>query len=132
LPKISDLEQQRAQLYRALAESGDSHRGSIGATYRRCGKPNCTCTDLERPGHGHRHRHRLTRSLGSKTRAKQLHARPELEKATREAANYRHSVALSLRIIEVKGQICGARPISAPAEEELPRRPCHRAASGPA
>lgn len=128
MPKISDLEQQGAQLYRALAESGDSHRGSIGATYRRCGKPNCACTDLEHPGHGHR----LTRSLGSKIRAKQLHPGPELEKATREVANYRHSVALSPRIIEDKGQICGARPISAPAEEELPRRPCHRAASGPA
>jgi hypothetical protein len=40
-PPLPDLEEQRAQLYERLATSGDLGPGSINATYRRCGRPNC-------------------------------------------------------------------------------------------
>jgi hypothetical protein len=47
-PSLPELEQQRAQLYARLAATGDFRPGSLNPTYRRCGKPNCTCA---RPGH---------------------------------------------------------------------------------
>ncbi|MHB1488575.1 MAG: DUF6788 family protein [Acidimicrobiales bacterium] len=34
------MEQRRAELYEQLANIGDFRRGSVSATYRRCGKPN--------------------------------------------------------------------------------------------
>ncbi|MHB8188438.1 MAG: DUF6788 family protein, partial [Dermatophilaceae bacterium] len=37
-PLLSDLEQQRAQLYAELVDVGDFRRGSITENYRRCGK----------------------------------------------------------------------------------------------
>ncbi|MHB8300889.1 MAG: DUF6788 family protein, partial [Dermatophilaceae bacterium] len=42
-PLLSDLEQQRAQLYAELVDVGDFRRGSITENYRRCGKGNCAC-----------------------------------------------------------------------------------------
>lgn len=38
---LSELEQQRTQLYAQLTAVGDLRRGSVNETYRRCGKPNC-------------------------------------------------------------------------------------------
>jgi hypothetical protein len=49
-PPLPDLEEQRAQLYERLAASGDLRPGSINATYRRCGKPNCEPLSLDLAG----------------------------------------------------------------------------------
>ena len=53
-PSVSELEQQRAQLYARLAVTGDFRPGSLNATYRKCGKPNCACARPGHPGHGPR------------------------------------------------------------------------------
>ncbi len=58
---LPELEQRRAELYGELACSEDFRRGSVSATYRRCGKANCACADPAHPGHGPRHL--LTRSV---------------------------------------------------------------------
>lgn len=108
-PSLADLEQQRAQLYGQLAATGDFRPGSINATYRRCGKPNCACA---RPGHrGHGPRWLWTRSAGGRTRTRQL-AAAELEKVRAELANYQQFAELSGQIVEVNAAICEARPVT--------------------
>lgn len=118
-PSLPDLEQQRAALYERLAATGDLRPGSVNATYRKCGKPNCACA---RPGHpGHGPRWLWTRSAGGKTRTRQL-ASAELDKVRAELANYRQFTTLSEQIVEVNEAICEARPIP-PSAGEPPAGP---------
>jgi hypothetical protein len=104
---MPELEQQRAQLYARLAATGDFRPGSINATYRKCGKPNCACA---RPGHpGHGPRWLWTRSAGGRTRSRQL-AAAEVDKVRAELAGYKEFAALSGQIVAVNEAICEARP----------------------
>lgn len=106
-PSLPELEQQRAQLYARLAATGDFRPGSINATYRKCGKPNCACA---RPGHpGHGPRWLWTRWAGGRTRSRQL-AAAEVDKVRAELANYQEFTALAGQIVEVNEAICEARP----------------------
>lgn len=106
-PSLPELEQQRAQLYARLAATGDFRPGSINATYRRCGKPNCACAQPGHPGHGPRWL--WTRSAGGRTRTRQL-SPGELDKVRAELAGYKEFTALSGQIVEVSEAICEARP----------------------
>src|SRR5579859_2588118 len=111
-PSLSGLEQQRAQLYARLAATGDFRPGSINATYRKCGKPNCACV---RPGHpGHGPRWLWTRSAGGRTRSRQL-AAAEVDKVRAELASYKGFAALSEQIVAVNEAICEARPVTSAA-----------------
>jgi hypothetical protein len=110
MESIDQLEQHRSHLYERLAETGDFRRGTIGATWRRCGKANCACADAAHPGHGPRHR--LTRSLHGRTGSIELRSPAEMEKAAREVAAHKRFVALSQEIVEVNERICEARPVS--------------------
>ena len=108
-PTLSELEQQRAQLYARLTATGDIRPGSINATYRKCGKPNCACA---RPGHpGHGPRWLWTRSAGGRTRSRQL-AATEVNKVRAELANYKEFTALAEQIVAVNEAICEARPVT--------------------
>jgi hypothetical protein len=108
-PSLSEMEQQRAQLYARLAATGDFRPGSINATHRKCGRPNCACA---RPGHpGHGPRWLWTRSAGGRTRTRQL-AAAEVDKVRVELANYRDFAALAEQIVEVNEAICEARPVT--------------------
>jgi hypothetical protein len=111
---LADLEEQRARLYEQLAATGDLRPGSINATYRRCGKPNCACAQEGHPGHGPRYL--LTRSEGGKTRSRQLKG-AEVEKVRQEVANYKEFLAVSGQIVEVSEAICEARPAAGLAQE---------------
>jgi hypothetical protein len=116
---LEDLEQLRAGLFEQLATIGDFRPGSMNASYRRCGKPNCACAQ---PGHrGHGPRWLWTRSAGGKTRTRQV-AAAELDKVRAELANYKEFTALSEQIVEVNEAICEARPAASRAEEP-PARP---------
>jgi hypothetical protein len=119
-PSLPDLEAQRAQLYEELAGSGDLRRGSITATYRRCGKPNCACAAPEHTGHGPRYL--WTHSVAGRTEGRQLAVGPELEKVRREVAAHRRFVALSQRIVEVNEAICEARPVTPLADADAAAR----------
>ena len=114
---IDQLEQHRSHLYARLAQTGDFRRGTIGATWRRCGKANCVCADPRHPGHGPRHR--LTRSLHGRTESIELRTPVVLEQVGREVANYRRFSALTQEIVEVNEAICEARPVS-PLAGEVP------------
>ena len=116
-PSLQELEQQRARLYEQLAATGDLRPGSINATYRRCGKPNCACAQPGHPGHGPRWL--WTRSAGGRTRTRQL-SPGELDKVRAELAAYKEFAALSEQIVAVSEAICEARP--APAAGHAPDR----------
>ena len=116
---LADLEEQRASLHEQLAATGDFRPGSINVTYRRCGKPNCACAQEGHPGHGPRYL--WTRSVGGKTRSRQLRG-AEVEKVRAEVANYREFLAVSEQIVEVSEAICEARPVVA-AGQEPPEEP---------
>jgi len=111
-PPLPELEQQRAQLYARLAATRDFRPGSINATYRKCGKPNCACAQPGHPGHGPRWL--WTRSAGGRTRTRQL-AAAEVDKVRAELANYREFTALCEQIVEVSEAICEARPVTSAA-----------------
>jgi hypothetical protein len=118
-PSLPELEQQRAELYARLATAGDFRPGSINPTYRKCGKPNCACAQPGHPGHGPRWL--WTRSVGGRTRTRQL-AAAELGKVRAELANYRQFTELSEQIVAVNEAICEARPLP-PAAGEPPAGP---------
>ena len=115
---LADLEEQRARLYEQLAATGDFRPGSINATYRRCGKPNCACAREGHPGHGPRWL--WTRSVGGKTRTRQL-APAELDKVRAELAAYQQFAALSEQDVAVNEAICEARPVTPSAGEPQAR-----------
>lgn len=117
MESIDQLEQQRSDLYERLAQTGDFRRGTIGATYRRCGKTNCACADPRHRGHGPRHR--LTRSLHGRTESIELRTPVALEKVSREVVNHRRFTALTQEIVEINEAICEARPVS-PLAGEVP------------
>jgi hypothetical protein len=106
-------EQRRAELYENLANVGDFRRGTINATYRRCGKPNCACADPDHRGHGPRYL--LSRTVNGKTESRQLAPGAELEKANSEVANYKQFQSVVAEIVEVNEAICDLRPVSPPA-----------------
>jgi hypothetical protein len=114
---LADLGQQRARLHEQLAGTGDLRPGSVNATWRRCGKPNCACAQEGHPGHGPRYLR--TRSAGGKTRSRQLSG-TEVEKVRREVANYKEFLAVREQIVEVSEAICEARPAGPPAQEQEP------------
>jgi hypothetical protein len=115
---LPDLERERAQLYAQLAATGDLRPGSMNATYRKCGKPNCACAE---PGHrGHGPRWLWTRSAGGRTRTRQL-APAELDKVRAELAAYKEFAALSEQIVAVNEAICEARPVT--SADGSPARP---------
>jgi len=116
-PSLPELEQQRAQLFERLAATGDLRPGSVNATYRRCGKPNCACAQPGHPGHGPRWL--WTRSAGGRTRTRQL-LPGELDKVRAELANYREFTALSEQIVAVSEAICEARPVPAAGKASEP------------
>ncbi len=107
---LPELEQQRARLYARLAATGDLRPGSINATYRRCGKPNCACAQPGHPGHGPRWL--WTRSAGGRTRSRQL-SPGELDKVRAELAAYKEFAVLSEQIVAVNEAICEVRPVPA-------------------
>lgn len=124
---LADLEEQRARLFEQLAGLGDFRPGSVNATYRRCGKPNCACAREGHPGHGPRYL--WTRSAGGRTRSRQLRS-AELGKVRREVAHYREFLAVSEQIVEVSEAICEARP-PGQSEQEPPAGPAgERGGSG--
>ena len=106
---LQKLEAQRDRLYRELPTIGDFRRGSISATYRRCGKPNCACSQSDHPGHGPQYL--LTTKVEGRSRAKNLRPGVELRKAEKEVSNHCRFRAWVQRIVETSEQICEARAL---------------------
>ena len=124
MPELPDdlagLERRRAGLYEELSQVGDFRRGSLNQVRRKCGRPNCACAQ---PGHlGHGPQYNLSRSVGGRTVTRHLKPGPELEKITREVAEYERFRELVGQVTEVNEEICGARPVT-PSAGQSPAGP---------
>jgi len=124
-PTIPALEQRRAGLMRQLALLGDFRRGSLSASFRRCGRPACVCARDSHPGHGPQLR--LSYKANGKTVNETIASPAARRKAEREIAAFRQFQQLSRELIEVNEQICRLRPVEddvelTPQEKKRPRR----------
>jgi hypothetical protein len=106
---LSSLEQRREDLYKQLQETGDLRRGTISATFRKCGKNNCACAKDGHPGHGPLYLWNAT--IGGKSYAKNLTLGLEMEKYREEIANHHSFQKLCSEIVVINEQICTMRPI---------------------
>jgi hypothetical protein len=105
---MEELEALRDRLRRQLFEIGDLRPGTVYPTYRRCGKKNCACA---KPGHPGHLQYLRTTARGGKNHSKILRMGPELEKATKEAENYRQFSKLCRELVEINERICEIRPV---------------------
>jgi hypothetical protein len=106
---LESLEKKRKDLYQKLERLGDFRRGTISVNYRRCGKKKCICTKPGHPGHGPQYLWNTT--IKGKSYAKNLRLGPELEKYTKQTANYRSFLKLSEELVQVNERICALRPV---------------------
>jgi hypothetical protein len=105
---LEGLELLREQLLRQLFKVGDLRPGTVYPSYRRCGKRNCTCA---KPGHPGHLQYLRTTAKGGKNRSQMLRMGTELEKAIKEAENYRKFVKICRELVETNEQICELRPV---------------------
>jgi len=82
--------------------------GSVGAVFRRCGKPNCHCARPKDPGHGPHFQ--FTYKKEGKTVTESLPNREAVRKAEQEVAEFRNFEQLSQALMEVNQRICQLRP----------------------
>ena len=112
------LERRRAELFGLISQVGDFRRGALNAVWRRCGKPNCRCSQPGQRGHGPQWN--LTRRIGGKTVNVHLKPGPELDKVQAEVAEHRRFAALVEEVSAVSEAICAARPVASPAGSPAP------------
>lgn len=106
---MEGLERKRESLQERLAMVGDFHRGTVSASYRKCGKKNCACAKSAH--RGHLRYQWSTTTKGNRSRAKNLRLGAELEKASQEAANYHEFLRLVRELVEVNEKICELRSV---------------------
>jgi len=105
---LKELEVLRKQLLHQLFTVGDLRPGTVYPSYRRCGKRNCACA---KPGHPGHLQYLRTTAKGGKNRSQMLRMGTELEKAIKEAENYRKFVKICRELVETNEQICELRPV---------------------
>lgn len=120
---LADLEKQRAEIARQIAQLSDFRPGSITTTSGRCGKPNCRCHQPNHPAHGPNWR--LTYKAEGTTVTESLPTPAAIRKAEQEVAEFRTFQQLSQEFVEVNSQICRWRPVGeqrTPQEKKRPKR----------
>lgn len=110
------LERKRRSLHERLALVGEFHRGTVSASYRKCGKKNCSCAKSTH--RGHLRYQWTTTGKGNRSRARNLRLGAELEKASREASNYHEFLRLVGELIAVNEKICELRPVREIKDED--------------
>lgn len=106
---LAQLEKQRTELFRHIADLGDFRRGSVTPTSGKCGKPTCHCAQPNDPGHGPNFR--LTRKLAGKTVTETFASPLGLRKAQREVETFHHFQELCDQLIALNERICRLRPV---------------------
>jgi len=114
------LEKQRAELLKRMNSVGDLRRGSITATYGKCGKPTCHCAKPGSAGHGPNFR--LTRKVQSRTVTETFSSPAALRKAQREVEEFHRFQGLCEQVVEVSEQLCAARPIESSLSPQEKKR----------
>ena len=106
---LTDLEAQRADLFRQLENVGDFRRGSLTPTSGKCGKPTCHCAKPNDGGHGPNYR--VTRKVKGKTVTETFASAAALRKAQQEVAAFHGFQAICQQLIAVSEKICRLRPV---------------------
>src|SRR5437870_1547517 len=125
---LSDLEQRRELIARHLAELGDLRPGSITATSGRCGKPECHCHQPGQPGHGPNFR--LTYKVDGKTIPEALPTPAAIQKAEREAEEFRKFRQLTRGFLGTTTGVCWLRRLEEESETGLKKRRSRRSVKG--
>ncbi len=118
---LPDLEARRSQILLEITQLGDFRPGSVHATFRRCGKPNCVCAQDDHPGHGPQLR--LSFKRAGKTVQQTLSDPAQIHKAEREVAAFRRFQQLSAELVQLNERICQLRPPQAQDLEHPPYVP---------
>ena len=118
---LPDLEARRSQILLEVAQLGDFRRGSVHASFRRCGKPNCACASDDHPGHGPQVR--LSYKHRGKTVQQTLSDPAQIHKAEREVAAFRRFQQLSAELVAVNERLCRLRPPQAEDRQAAPSVP---------
>ncbi len=126
---LPDLEARRSQVLLEIAQLGDFRRGSVHASFRRCGKPNCACARDDHPGHGPQVR--LSYKQAGKTVQQTLSEPAQIHKAEREVATFRRFQQLSSELVQINERICQLRPPQARDLDLSPYVPKKNAARHP-
>jgi len=106
---MASLQRHRDAVLRKLGTIGNFRPGSISVNYRKCGKPNCVCTQPGHPGHGPQYLWSTT--LKGKSYTKQLKIGPELKKYTEEIDNYHAFQELCEDLVRTSEKICNLQPV---------------------
>jgi hypothetical protein len=115
---LVEYEQKRDALIDSLKELGDFRRGTVTVNYRKCGKPNCACTQAGHPGHGPQYLWSAT--IQGKSYAKNLKLGPLMQKYEEETERHRRFVEVCEEIVRINERICDLRPIpQAKDDQEL-------------
>ena len=112
-PDAAPLATRRDQLLLQLAALGDLRPGSLVETYRKCGKPNCRCSQSDQHQLGPYRM--LTHKVDGKTRTRAIRA-SALDATRAQIAECQRLRRLVAELIEVSDQACQAR-LDSPARE---------------
>ena len=113
------LEERRSQIVLTIARLGDFRRGSIHASFRRCGKPILRLRP-RRPSRP-RPQVRLAYKIRGKSVQQALCDPAQRRKAKREVAAFRRFQQLSAELVDVNERICQLRPTEAQDLAEAPQ-----------
>src|SRR5271154_2366037 len=114
------LEKQRSELLKRIGAVGDFRRGSITATYGKCGKPTCHCAKPGSRGHGPNYR--LTRKVQGKTVTETFASPAALRKAQREVAEFHRFQDLCEQVVVVSERLCSLRPVEDSLSQQEKKR----------
>ena len=110
------LEAKKRKLLDELVSLGDFRRGSVSVNYRKCGKANCVCSREGHRSHGPQYLWNAT--IKRRSRARNLHLGPELEKVSEEVNNYQKLRKLIEELVEISERICELKPIREVRDEK--------------
>jgi hypothetical protein len=125
---LEALREKRDQLTASLAHIDDLRPGFLTARFRKCGKPNCHCTQKGSPGHGPSYS--LTHRIGGKTITQVIPQGPAIERTKAQIAEYRRFRYLVRELIAVSEQICSAqlRDVQTVSTNKAKKKPLRRSA----
>jgi len=105
---LSDLEAARSQLLQQFLGLGDFRPGTVSASPRRCGKPNCQCARSNGLGHT---QIRLLRKVKGQSVAESFPTPAAFRKAAQEVSEFHRFQALTAELTALNEQICRLRPV---------------------
>lgn len=105
---LTNLEADRTQLLQQFLSLGDLRPGTISASARRCGKPNCHCARPDGAGHPQL---RVLRKVKGKSVAESFPTPAALRQAIQQVTEFHRMQDLIRELTAVNQQICRLRPV---------------------